>query len=332
MRLFIFRIFRIIFFPFILIVLTVIIWDPFKVFFTYEDYYTNNMITGNREHICLKLLKKREFEPTSFIIGNSRSLSFRTNYWATKISQNPSDCFHYDASGMGVYRVKNAIRFIDNQTTIKNVLLIIDTDFFQEISIPKGHLFIQPPEVSEIYELFYYWSFIKASFDPTFIFCNTLYELSGNYYDFMGYYIAKSKNSHIGINHTADFTFSFEKDIKNDSAAYYQNLIEKGVFERVHNVPTVSEKMINSKQLEFLNEVKEIIESNNAQIKIVISPLYNQLIFNKNDLQILMELFGENAVFDFSGKNEITSDFTNFYEASHYKPYVANEIMDFIYD
>ena len=329
---FIYRVFKIIFFPVILAIIAGIIWDPFRVFFTYDDYYTGNIITGNREHICFKLLEKRKKKPTSFIIGSSRRLAYKTSYWATKLSEPPEDCFHYDASAMGIYRGANAIRHIDEQTAeIKNLLLIVDTEFFNEVSNPQGYLFTQHYDVSGGSILFYYLAFIRGSINPNFIFSNIIYNFSGNYYNFMGDYINKSKNSHVINDYSADFSFSYEEDIKLDSLAFYNNLMEREIFYKRDTVQIISKKTIYKEQIEYLQEIKKILEKNNTRIRIVISPLYNQILFNRDDLNILIKMFGENSVFDFSGINYFTEDFTNYYETSHYKPYVANRIMDILY-
>ena len=201
MNLFLIRISKVVIIPIIIFVFILIYWDPFKVFFLYRDYYTNNSITCNREDICFKLLNKRDNNISNFIVGSSRSQAFKTVFWSKKINQNPKNCFHYDGSGMGIYRATKAIQYIDKKTNkIDNLLLIIDTDFFMENSnkngqfIPEGHLYIQHPAVSGESKLSYYWTFLKASFDPQFIFFNLLNRATGKYCDFMGNHILKSKD------------------------------------------------------------------------------------------------------------------------------------------
>jgi hypothetical protein len=83
--------------------------------------------------------------------------------------------------------------------------------------------------------------------------------------------------------------------------------------------------------LKLLNEISHVVNENNINLKIVISPLYNQISFNDIDKQVLITLFGNKSIYDFSGKNNFTENILNYYENSHYKPYVANKIMDLIY-
>jgi hypothetical protein len=59
--------------------------------------------------------------------------------------------------------------------------------------------------------------------------------------------------------------------------------------------------------------------------------MYDQLRIDKTDLNYLEQLFGKSNVFDFSGKNIFTENIGNYYEDSHYRPHVAQKIMEYIY-
>jgi hypothetical protein len=146
----------------------------------------------------------------------------------------------------------------------------------------------------------------------------------------MGHHLRNSKNSHISNNSTGDIWFSYDQDIKLDSLSYYTNLISKGVFYNRTKIDS-SKPLIGASQVKLLNEIHQVIKNNKINLKIVISPLYNQIVFNALDKKVLYKLFGNENVYDFSGKNDFTENVTNYYESSHYKPFVANKIMDSIY-
>jgi hypothetical protein len=308
----------------------VIFWDPFKVLLEYDDYYNNNPITGNREDICNKLLLKSSENISNFIIGSSRSQAYKTAVWCTKIQEPMNKTFHYDGSGFGLYRSTNAIKFLAENYKINNVLLIVDTDFFSETVNNPGHLFIQPPHVSNESRFLYYFTFIKASLDIKFIFYNIVYKLTGKYYDFMGNHLNNSKNAHISNNSTGDIWYGYDQEIKSDSLSYYNNLIAKGVFYHRNKIGP-SKPLICESQMKLLNAINQVVKKHKINLKIVVSPLYNQIKFHDSDMTILKKLFGNNNVYDFSGKNDFTEKITNYYENSHYKPNVANRIMDLIY-
>jgi hypothetical protein len=146
----------------------------------------------------------------------------------------------------------------------------------------------------------------------------------------MGHHLSKSKKSHTSNNSTGDIWYAYDQDIKSDSASYYANLISKGVFYERKKID-LSIPLIGTKQVKLLNEINHVINKNNINLKIVVSPLYSQISFNNLDKQFLKTLFGNENVYDFSGKNNFTENISNYYENSHYKPYVANKIMDSIY-
>jgi hypothetical protein len=90
-------------------------------------------------------------------------------------------------------------------------------------------------------------------------------------------------------------------------------------------------QVILKKQKKILMDIKSIIYNYDCNLKIVISPLYNQKKLNPNDIKFIERLFNPNNVYDFSGKNKFTEDYTNYYETSHYRPIVADEIMKIVY-
>ena len=81
----------------------------------------------------------------------------------------------------------------------------------------------------------------------------------------------------------------------------------------------------------MLQEIKSIFDKHNTNYRLVISPLYNQIKFNLTDLNVLNSIFGRNFVCDFSGIKELTKPKTNYYEFSHYRPKVGEQIMQRIY-
>ena len=134
------------------------------------------------------------------------------------------------------------------------------------------------------------------------------------------------------INYTPvvnDFIFtSYIEEIKKDSLKYYNQ--PNFFYERKPEKQLVG-KVIQPYQLQYLRRIKEILEKNQTQFKIVLGPTYDQKYFNKEDIEILKQYFGEDTIYDFSGQNAYTSDKANYYEIYHYKPNVARDIMEKIY-
>jgi len=320
--------------PFIFIIISVILWDPFKVFFQYEDYYNSN-IFGNRANTCLALFLKNnpQRKYNSFIIGNSKSLAFRVHDWQQYFAADKNfSGFHFDGSNEGIYGMTKMIKFLSIHTdSLKNILLILDYHTFHDISNKNEHLFILPPSISGESSITFYSKFIHASLDPKFIYYCIEYNLTKKYKPFMQNILISPDALYNSDNLTGDiYSYQREKDINSDSIKYYREKIKNGVFydRRIKVIPDDTMPLIT---LARLKEIEKICKQHNTNIKIVISPLYEQISLGKKNLTTLNEIFGANNVFDFSGENEFTRDIGNYYEFSHYRPKVARTIMAKIY-
>ena len=68
-----------------------------------------------------------------------------------------------------------------------------------------------------------------------------------------------------------------------------------------------------------------------TKVKIVLSPNFDRNKVNPKDVKYLKSLFGVKNVHDFSGKNIITENVGNYYEDKHFKPYLANSLLEQLY-
>ena len=51
----------------------------------------------------------------------------------------------------------------------------------------------------------------------------------------------------------------------------------------------------------------------------------------ESDILTLTKIFGTENVFDFSGINEYTQDYVNFYDINHYRSDIAKDIVRVLY-
>lgn len=335
MRLFYKKIFILIAMPLFIGLSVIIYWDPFKVFLNHEDYYTYNYITGNREDICLKLFEKLKDhrKMNSFIIGNSRSQAFKVHDWKNILAmEGKTDIrgFHFDGSALGLFNARNILRFLDENTdSIKNILMVFDEAMFDEISNPTGPLYMEPPQISGESFFNFYLPFVRSSLDPMFILSNIDFRLTKKHKPYMGKYLMHPKYFMVSDNFSGDLYYGHDREIKDDSVGYY--MARKEVF--YERKPDIKESMkkIRTVQLEMLTQIKQICDKNKTNIKIVIAPIYDQVPINAADKRILVNMFGNNNVFDYSGKNHFTESISNYYEDSHFRPVVARQIMKEIY-
>ena len=311
-----------------------ILGDPFKVWFDYDDYYKDYAVTLNRELVCLRLYdKNRNVEDyDSFIFGSSRSQAFKTDKWMTYLS---GQCrpFHFDASNEGIYGILNKLRYIDKHGgRIENALMVIDIGTLRTNVNRKGHLYISPVGLSNESVAEFYKEFVHASFNIKFLLAYMDYHIFKTHRPYMGWLI--SKMIPLGDSISGDVWYdSWDKSIRKDSVAYYSRLMLEGeLFDRkLRDKPNYSGHEISESEKKQLHEIKEVLDLHETDCKIVISPLYDQVPMDRVRVDLLIDIFGSKSVYDFSGVNELTQLAGNYYESSHYRPHVAERIMEEIY-
>ena len=80
-----------------------------------------------------------------------------------------------------------------------------------------------------------------------------------------------------------------------------------------------------------LDKIMEMLHRHGTSVRIIISPDYDQKELHPDDREILQNIFGEENVYDFSGINEFTKDYHNYYEAGHYRPLLGNKLLERVY-
>jgi len=320
-----------VFFPLLLIFLLYFIFDPFKVLYTYENYYesTPPHIVLNRDFVSLNTFIKNypKYKYDSFIFGNSRTLTFRVKTWKKFI--NKSSCFHFDAFGESLYGIYAKFKYLNlKNIKIANALIVLDSShMLQKVNNSSGRLYLKHPELSGQNKFFFHFENFRDFLSLEFLLL---------FWDFtiMGHEIPKlslvpQDPYDLPANEIRwDFV---ESVIAANPEQYYTKEKIQTFFKR-DNLEKYSPKTINSEQIKTLIEIKKILILNKTNYKIIISPVYDQIKFNKDDLNKLYEIFGKENVFDFSGVNAITENYLNFYDSrSHYRPHVADFILEKIY-
>lgn len=315
--------------PLLFIVMVIFAIDPFKIFGFKNDYYTDTFVGVNRGMVTTKtynhLRLKEKYD--SFILGSSRSHAFHCTHWSKFL--NNAKPFHFDANCENILGISQKLQYIDElDEPIRNALVVLDRGYLHSTELNSGHLFVTMPCVSKQPKWRFYKSYVSAALSFRFWVAYIDYTLFGTYRNYMNAYIDVSGD--YGIFKTADLIYGQEELIKKDSISYYKDLTQKGVF-YTRPISQPEAYHVTETQKRHLNTIKRIFDKHKTQYKIVISPLYNQVPLEKEQLELLQTVFGKTNVFDFSGKNEFTEPVGNYYESSHYKPLVANKIMTIIY-
>lgn len=309
-----------------------LILDPFKVVKTHENFFKDDSsvrVELNKDYVStMTFINNIGLNYDSFIFGNSRSIFYEIEDWKEYIGPN-AKAFHFDSNGEILYALHKKIIFLDKQANkIENVLLVLDNSTISNVKPRKGHLgIISPPLVNYSNKFEFQKAFFLGFLNPNFLYNYMNFKLFGRY---------KPRNNNLN-----DAPLDYDVSTNEIRFGYFEDLIKKNeyyteerrkVFYKRDSIQNSYPKGIYEEQKKLFNDIKLILKKHNSDIKIIISPLYNQDKIHKEDLIYLIRLFGEENVFDFSGINKFTNDYTNYYENSHYRPHVAREILKIIYN
>jgi len=265
----------------------------------------------------------------AFIFGNSRSQYWQTAYWQKYIG-NEQRCYHYYGNGETLLGMYLNIQYINNcGNKIDHALLVLDAELLSQTKAKPGHLFSTPPKTVNYRNLieFQATNFI-AFLNPVFIFAYVDYLLFKTLRPYMQerYFFEYPILYNPQNNEIVDQMF--DQAISDGSYYNDQRMLR---FKNKQYPDSISKPVLLEENKQMLQEIAHILHHHHTQYKVVISPLFNQIRINPSDLRFIHTVFGKNNVYDFSGKNTITSDYKNYYEESHYRPFIARQLMDSLY-
>jgi hypothetical protein len=306
------------------------IYDPFSVVKEYNSYSNLNVIP-NRDFIStetfLKNYKKEKYD--SFIFGSSRTLAFRPSIWLNYMPAS-SKPYAFDAFSETLFGIHGKIKLLDSlNVKINNcVIFICQDNTFAYEGDSKGHIFIKHPLISKTSNFDFQFTFLKSYFNPKFLLSYYFNKSTHLYFDFMGEYLESREILYDPI--TNETLMKSAEDLLARNPDMYYSRVNKYFYARKASTND-SLPVINRIQEDYLKEIRKILKKNDTSIRIVISPLYNQKKLHPKDLTIIRKIFGED-VYDFSGINQITKSRYNYYESSHFRPFIGDSIMKAIYN
>lgn len=314
--------------PLLLIFIAAITEDPYRVFFR-KDYFPDegNVLELNASIVKTQLyLKNREkFAYNSFIFGNSRADAFRCAEWK-KYLDSGDEPFHFEGMGEGIYGVYKKIKFIDSiGDKLNNALIILDEELLNGLKNIKALPYVLDYRVSGESMGSFHYRFVKMFYKPSFLYAYYNYKWTREYKPFMDKIVPEYRYRDGIDSRNGDFSYLFDELIEKDSIAYY----EKYVFD--DSIGEHSVHGIYKDESTMLLAIKSIFEKHQTDYKIIISPLLNKTPMCQERLLQLNDIFGSENVYNYSGVNTFTVNRHLYYERSHYRPIVANDILREIY-
>lgn len=318
-------------FPFFLIFMAYIITDPRKKIYHYDEY-TFDYIMLNKGDVSTKILLnnvgKQHYD--SFIFGSSRSCATRSDEWRKYLpAQNvPFSYSSWNESIKGIYR---KIRVLDSlQISIRNALIFIDATLTFDKNPDYDPLNSDHYLVSGISKFEYYKSdFLDYLRNPRLIVTSIDYYLFKTQRSYMTNFVDTKYGGLNPVN--CDWRTKSELLIVQDSVNYY-NRCKYRFYDRSPE-QVYAKRSITNEMQQYLHEIHHIFQKHRTNYKLIITPLYDQVKLNTEDMDLLKELFGAYNIYDFSGINHITNNMYNYNEdVSHYRIRTGDYLFKKIYD
>lgn len=299
--------------------------DPFKVLYSYASYFPRDGVINpglNKDFMSTQawLDNYSKYNYDSYIFGSSRSMNYRVADWQKHI--NSTACFHFDAYAESLYGIERKFQFLENNDApIKNALIVFDRSVCRYTQNREGLFNRKHPALSGQNKFAFHLECVKGFFRPKFL-KHYLYCMAFNKPLY-------STETHYEVASNEVIFQKYEDLIATNPDAFYKP--RKKIFRRRDTVQYYSSPSIFDRQKKLFYNIKRIIDKKQTNVRIVISPMYSQKKLDSTDVKFLDSLFGKENVWDFSGINEYTNDFHNYYERSHYRPTLATRLMDSIY-
>jgi len=315
-------------FPYLLLI-GYFLTDPFMVIRNYDSFNAPK-VSLNRDFVSTEsFIKNHKVNNyNSFIFGSSRTMAFRPSSWKKYLKEKDNP-FLFDASSENFHGIFSKIKFIDSlKIPLDNVLIVLCRDVsFPGYKNVDGHLFVKHYKVIKSSFFSYHFVFLKAYFNPSFLISWYSFLLTNKKQKWMGSNLEERKiffdtksNEQLILNETYDLkklpnhSYFKQKDIFYDRKGEFLDSISK----------------ISKYDFQNMIELIKIFKKNETNFRIIISPLYEQIKFNKEDYSKLKSVFGD-FLYDFSGKTNFSINKLNYFESSHYRTNVGDSILSIIY-
>ena len=325
MRLFINKVFLILLLPILIYLILVVLYikhDHFNDFGIYQNYswkYRDQSLGD----LSTKKLIKNQFNYDSYIMGSSRISGFYACYLQQKIKG--SHFFLYGNWNESIGGIYEKMKLIEQQgKPIKNIIIVIDTDFTFEdngkVKIYDHYLLTHISKVEYLRTHFVNFISNTGNIKLLFGFVPKI-ESFPNWESDMYTNDVNHKCSKLITDLYGNFKITYNEKKRIDSLINNSNF-----YDRKSQEKEISSQ-ISTNEVKILYNIKSILDKHKTNYHIVITPLYDQFKFSKNDLSKIQKVFNKN-IHDFSGVNEFTESPYNYPDRAHFRDWIAKRIID----
>ena len=311
--------------------LVLYLWtDPFRCIHPFD---INDTDPTNREYLSTELFLRNENSQdyNSFIFSSSRGCGLNTYRWKTYL---PSDArpFIFQAWSETLTGVELKMDYLDNNNVpIENALIMLDIPgSFDKVQLPIAALsmkhFLFTGKTRFAYNVIQFYNFIQR---PSLWLSSAKKTLRHRKEQCCSDTISNDwdKNNRYTYDRVPD-----QDSLRDCSEISRQSFFAK-IAHRGNDQIEIAEALITKKYEEQLRHIKSILDRNNTDYYVILSPAYcySNPAVNLVDLKKLKTIFGEDRVCDFTGKNSMTDDYNNFTDPNHFGQRVGWMILEEIY-
>jgi hypothetical protein len=263
----------------------------------------------------------------TIVFGNSRTVAYRAEDLESVLGRDIRP-FHFDAADESLYGVHAKARFIHERgVPLRHALIVLDAGLLSRTTNDHDLLRAKHPLLSGESWVSFQLVFLRGYFSDSFAPVYLHYRLIGHTLPYMG---GKLDLRGVEVSMPANEMrlTTLDDEIARDGAHAYATR-HAAVFPP--RSPRTREPVVDETADRMLRETADWLHASGARVEVVVSPLYDQVRLADADRGALEAAFGAHDVHDFSGVNELTSDVSNYYESSHYRPPIGAEILRRIY-
>ena len=318
--------------PLLLLAAVYFVTDPYK---TLRPFSLTYFDSTNRDYLSSELFVMNYPEQAydSYVFGSSRGGGINTYHWKKYLAEG-SRQFLFQAWSETIAGVEQKGSYIDeHQGEICNALILIDIPgSFAKPQLPTQALSIKDPRFSGqprwVYQAILLFNFLQKPSEWIRAVKSWLHpRLPAVVFDIVS-------NDWDKGNRDVDVDFLPSQDsLRNLSrtarAAFFKNYVDNPSV-----VVPAPKSMIDDSMIESMKHIREVFRRHETDYRVIVTPgyCYQFPAISSGDLDMLKLIFGEDTVFDFSGRLDLTSDYNNFSDPNHFGSRIGWQMIEEIYN
>lgn len=305
--------------PFLVFMGYFFIADPMKIIHNTKNPVSPGVLMNDRLFLA-RHLENTDVKYNAFIFGSSRSKAFKTWDWKNQIDKKALP-FHMGVNDESLYGIERKLHFLDSLGfKIDYALIPLDQRLLSLTKNSEAHIFREYHALTDETSTSFYQRFFIAFLNPSFLTSYWNYSRTGEITSDETFLWDPGFTYH---HKTGDIDYTrMDEAIKKDSLQFYQD----NAADFHPRSPSESKQLLKEDAIKLLESIRAILKKHGTEYHIFVTPNYDQVAINQQDLDYLNKLF-PNEVSNWSGVNAVTQEIGNYYEHKHFKPFIARSMM-----